>query len=262
MAVKFSQFDVAAQISDIDYLVGYKSTENVQIDVQLLNRTYDLSTVQSGSDADVNLVPNTGTTDTVKLEAGNNITLTVTGNVINIEAANDAVSSVNAGAGISVDQTTGAVTVTNDAPDQTVVLTGGTGISTSGTYPSFTITNDSPNANHTGDVTGSGALTIADDVISYAKLGTEFTTTDAVTTDLAFDDHQVFTKTMTGNTTFTFSGANVGMVKDFILTGAYVPSFPAGTKQVAGTYDGAVSNLIQIVAIADGDYWLSVSQAQ
>ncbi len=43
MAVKFSQFDVAAQISDIDYLVGYKSTENVQIDVQLLNRTYDLS---------------------------------------------------------------------------------------------------------------------------------------------------------------------------------------------------------------------------
>jgi len=139
MAVKFSQFDVAAQISDIDYLVGYKSTENVQIDVQLLNRTYDLSTVQSGSDADVNLVPNTGTTDTVKLEAGNNITLTVTGNVINIEAANDAVSSVNAGAGISVDQTTGAVTVTNDAPDQTVVLTGGTSISTSGTYPSFTL---------------------------------------------------------------------------------------------------------------------------
>ena len=257
MAVKFSQFDVAAQISDIDYLVGYKSTENVQIDVQLLNRTYDLSTVQSGSDADVNLVPNTGTTDTVKLEAGNNITLTVTGNVINIEAANDAVSSVNAGAGISVDQTTGAVTVTNDAPDQTVsltdggnmiitgtypnftlasndvvgavssvqsgsgisvdqttgivtvtnsdpdqtvvltdgtgittsgtypdftitnsapdqtvALTGGTSISTSGTYPSFTITNDSPNATHTGDVTGSGALTIAAGAVDGGKIST------------------------------------------------------------------------------------------
>ena len=51
------------------------------------------------------------------------------------------VNSVNAGTGISVDQTTGDVTVTNTAPDQTVSLTDGTGISTSGTYPNFTITN-------------------------------------------------------------------------------------------------------------------------
>ena len=138
----------------------------------------------------------------------------------------------------------------------------GTGVSVSSATGNVTVTNSEPNATHTGDVTGSGALTIADDIISYAKLGVEFTTTDAVTTDLAFDDHQVFTKTMTEDTTFSFSGANVGMVKDFILTGAYVPSFPVGTKQVAGTYDGAVSNLIQIVAIADADYWLSVSQAQ
>ena len=31
MAVKFSQFNVASTIADIDYLVGYKSTDNVQI---------------------------------------------------------------------------------------------------------------------------------------------------------------------------------------------------------------------------------------
>jgi fibronectin-binding autotransporter adhesin len=37
-----------------------------------------------------------------------------------------------------------AGSLTNSAPDQTVVLTGGTGISTSGTYPSFTITNTAP----------------------------------------------------------------------------------------------------------------------
>jgi len=260
MAVKFSQFDVAAQISDIDYLVGYKSTENVQIDVQLLNRTYDLSTVQSGSDADVNLVPNTGTTDTVKLEAGNNITLTVTGNVINIEAANDAVSSVNAGAGISVDQTTGAVTVTNDAPDQTVVLTGGTSISTSGTYPSFTITNDSPNATHTGDVTGSGALTIADDIISYAKLGTEFKTSAALTTEVDFATAQVFTKTLVAATTLTFTNANIGMVKDLVITGDFALTLPSGTT-VAGVYDGTVSNLIQIVVTGASQYWYSISKA-
>ena len=143
------------------------------------------------------------------------------------------VNSVNAGTGITVNQTTGAVTVTND----------------------------SPNATHTGDVTGATALTIADDVISYAKLGAEFTTTDAITTELDFSGHQVFTKTMSGDTTFTFANANIGMVKDFILEGNHTPTFPAGTKTVSGTYSTTSANLIQIVAIASGDYWMSISQA-
>ena len=55
-----------------------------------------------------------------------------------------AVTSAAAGTGISVSAATGAVTITNSAPDQTVALTGGTGISTSGTYPNFTITNSAP----------------------------------------------------------------------------------------------------------------------
>ena len=52
------------------------------------------------------------------------------------------------------------------------------------------------------------------------------------------------------------------MVKDLVLTGAFVPTFPAGTKITNGTYDGAVSNFIQIAVAASGDYWLSISQAQ
>ena len=172
------------------------------------------------------------------------------------------VNSVNAGTGISVNSTTGAVTVTNSAPDQTVALTGGTSITTSGTYPSFTITNDAPNATHTGEVTGSAALTIANDIITHAKLGAEFTTTGAVTTALDFGANQVFTKTMGSDTTFTYSNVGIGMVKDFILTGSHTPTFPSGTKTVAGTYDGSVSNLIQIVAISSGDYWMSISKAQ
>ena len=138
------------------------------------------------------------------------------------------------------------------------------------------------NATHTGDVTGDVALTIADDAvitskildanvttdkvandaITYDKLGVEFTTTGAITTALDFTANQVFTKTMTADTTFTYSNVGIGMVKDFILTGAFVPTFPSGTKTVAGTYDGSVSNLIQIVAIASGDYWMSISKAQ
>lgn len=56
--------------------------------------------------------------------------------------------AASAGTGISISgspiTTTGTLTITNTAPDQTVVLTAGTGISTSGTYPNFTITNTAP----------------------------------------------------------------------------------------------------------------------
>jgi len=53
-----------------------------------------------------------------------------------------------AGTGISISgspiTTSGTITITNTAPDQTVTLTDGTGITTSGTYPDFTITNSAP----------------------------------------------------------------------------------------------------------------------
>jgi hypothetical protein len=55
--------------------------------------------------------------------------------------------TLTASTGISVsngDGVSGNPTITNTAPDQTVVLTAGTGISTSGTYPNFTITNSAP----------------------------------------------------------------------------------------------------------------------
>jgi hypothetical protein len=61
-----------------------------------------------------------------------------------VTIANTGVLSNIAGTGISVSGATGNVTITNSAPDQTVVLTAGTGINTSGTYPSFTITNSAP----------------------------------------------------------------------------------------------------------------------
>jgi len=51
---------------------------------------------------------------------------------------------MTASTGISVSQNGTGTTITNSAPDQTVVLTAGTGISTSGTYPSFTVTNTAP----------------------------------------------------------------------------------------------------------------------
>lgn len=77
---------------------------------------------------------------------GTGISVTAGQSVIGsgLTITNTGVTSNVAGTGISLSGSTGAVTITNTAPDQTVVLTPGTGISTSGTYPNFTITNTAP----------------------------------------------------------------------------------------------------------------------
>jgi len=121
-------------------------------------------------------------------------------------------------------------------------------------------------------VTGSGGLTASpttgavvvslnDDSITYAKLGTEFTTSAALATNVDFSTAQVFTKTLSGATTLTFSNTAIGMVKDLVITGDHALTLPAGST-VAGTYDGTVSNLIQIVVTGASTYWYSISQPQ
>jgi len=90
------------------------------------------------------------------LSAGTAISVTNTAGAVSI--ANTGVTSAVAGTGISVSGATGAVTITNSAPDQTVSLTGGTGISTSGTYPNFTITNTAPD--QTVAITGAGGAVV------------------------------------------------------------------------------------------------------
>ena len=121
-------------------------------------------------------------------------------------------------------------------------------------------------------VTGSGGLTASpttgavvvsldDDSITYAKLGTEFTTSAALSTNVDFSTAQVFTKTLSGATTLTFSNTAIGMVKDLVITGDHALTLPAGST-VSGTYNGTVSNLIQVVVTGAAEYWFSISQAQ
>jgi len=47
------------------------------------------------------------------------------------------VTSISASTGLSASSSTGAVTIINTAPDQTVTITGGTNIQIAGTYPNF-----------------------------------------------------------------------------------------------------------------------------
>jgi len=124
--------------------------------------------------------------------------------------------AATAGTGISVTgspiTTSGTLTITNTAPDQTVALTAGTGISTSGTYPNFTITNTSPSSGGTvtsvggtgtvngislsGTVTTSGNLSLGG-TLSGVSLTSQVTGTLPVANG------------GTGVTTSTGSGANV-----------------------------------------------------
>ena len=128
------------------------------------------------------------------------------------------------------------------------------------------------NATHTGDVTGSTALTIAtsavtsgkintsavtsgkiassavtngkiaDDSVSYEKIDDEFTTSDALTAaatvDVDFDAAQVFTLTPTSSTTLNITNPKVGITKAIIVTGAgssYTLSYTVGGA--SGTFN-------------------------
>ena len=90
MAVKFSQFTVGATVSDIDYIVGYKSTDNIQIPIGLVtaNTTYSVATAQSGLNETLTLTGSDASTNVITFSAGNNISLTDngTGSGFTIEA--------------------------------------------------------------------------------------------------------------------------------------------------------------------------------
>jgi hypothetical protein len=103
---------------------------------------------------------------------------------------------------------------------------------------------------------------IADDAISYAKLGAEFTTAAAISaSDVDWSSAAVHTKTLSANTTLTFSNVSTGMVIDLVITGNYTLTLPASVKEITGTYDGTVSNLIQVVSTnGNTEQWATISQ--
>jgi|SRR5210317_906292 len=109
---------------------------------------------------------------------------------------------------------------------------------------------------------GSGVVRIKDDGVTYDKMGAEFTTAAVISaSDVDFSSAAVFTKTISGTTTLTFSNVETGMVKDLVITGTGTLTLPASVKTITGTYDGSVSNLIQIVSTnGSTEQWATISQ--
>ena len=103
---------------------------------------------------------------------------------------------------------------------------------------------------------------LADDAVTYAKLGAEFTTSATISaSDVDWSAAAVHTKTLSANTTLTFSNVSTGMVIDLVIDGNYTLTLPASVKEISGTYDGTVTNLIQIVSTNGAtEQWATISK--
>lgn len=150
------------------------------------------------------------------------------------------VGSIIAGSGIYVDQATGDVTVTNL----------------------------DPNATHTGDVTGSTALTIANDVVDHDNLDGRYTAVQDISTTsgtINLDASSYAAFNLTGNlTTATLNVQNIktGQAIDILLSGTLTSAVltladdfttSAINKVGSNDLDTTGTNLIQLLCVDDTD---------
>ncbi len=255
MAIKFSQFTVGATTSDIDYLVGYKDADNIQIPVGLVgtNTTYGISTAQSGSNETITLTGSDSSTDVITITAGSDISLTddgagngftiastVVGDTytigtstngssvdVNLDAAAGADSNITLtpATGISIAQAAGVVTITNTAPGDTYSINAGTKVGSS-----VPINLD--------------AATGSDSVVSLTE-GTGITLTQTSATEITIDGSAgttVIKDQFTGNnstTAFTLSVTPTAAANlNIFISGVYQNSVDSGgtaNYSVAGT---------------------------
>jgi hypothetical protein len=167
----------------------------------------------------------TGTTITATSFVGSGASLT---NVVN---------SLAASTGISVSGATGAVTVTNTAPDQTVAIASGTGISVTGTYPNFTVTNTSPSSGGTvTSVTGTAPVVSSGGNTPAISMAAATTSVDGYLTATDWTTFNNKQATLVSGTNIkTINGSTLLGSGDLTVTGT-----PAGsTTQVQYNNAGA-----------------------
>jgi len=166
---------------------------------------------------------------------------------------------------------------TDDAGDVGSIVAG-TGISVNQATGDVTVTNSSPNATHTGDVTGSAALTIAADAVTTAKILNDNVTHDKLegrytalqeitatsgTINLAAQTYAAFNLTGNlGTATLNIQNIKKGQVIDILLSGTLssaaitlADSFTTSTINKVGSnsLDTSKTNLIQVLCVDDDD---------
>jgi hypothetical protein len=200
---------------------------------------------------------------------GTGITATTSGDDVTVTVASGSgtVTSVaaTAGTGISVSgspiTTSGTLTITNTAPDQTVVLTAGTGINTSGTYPNFTITNSAPD--QTVALTGAGTTSITGTYPNFTITSNDAFTgtvtsvtgtspvassggaTPAISLATGYGDTQNPYASKTANFVLAAPNGSAGAPTFRAIVAADIPTLNQNTT-------GTASNVTGTVAVANG----------
>ena len=183
-----------------------------------------------------------GTVTSVAATAGTGISITgspitSSGTLTITNSAPDQTVSLTASTGISTSGTYPNFTITNSAPDQTVSLTASTGISTSGTYPNFTITNSAPDQ--------TVALT-AGTGISTSGTYPNFTITNSA-------PDQTVALTGAGTTSITGTYPNFTVTSNDAFTGT-VTSVTAGTGLTGGTITTSGTVALATSGVTAGSY--------
>ena len=126
MAVKFSQFTTGSTLADLDYFVGYKGSDNIQVAKALVTGTTYTVDVPAAT-TNINLAGSDSTNDAITLTGGTDITLAHTSTIeitINSTATGDTYTLGATTDGSDVDLNLDAAT----GSDSTVQLTAGTGM--------------------------------------------------------------------------------------------------------------------------------------
>ncbi|MDX9703947.1 MAG: hypothetical protein RBU23_13025 [Candidatus Auribacterota bacterium] len=83
-------------------------------------------------------------------------------------------------------------------------------------------------------------------------------------TAIDFAAKPVRTKTITENTTLSFTNLTANRVITLLVSGDYALTFPASVKKITGEYDGTVSNLIQLLCVnatsGSEEVWCVINQ--
>ena len=127
MAVKFSQFTTGSTLADMDYFVGYKGTDNIQVAKSLLSGTTYTIDVPAAT-TNINLAGSDGTNDAITLIGGTDITLAHTSTssiTINSTATGDTydLNATADGSNVDLNLTSGS-----GSDNSVVQFTAGTGI--------------------------------------------------------------------------------------------------------------------------------------
>ena len=171
MAVKFSQFTTGATLADIDYFVGYKGTNNIQIAKALLSGTTYTIDVPAAT-TNINLAGSDSTNDAIILTQGTGMTLTrVSANEISFAASGDsytlqAGAKVGSSVPLQLDATLGtdsAVSLTEGA-GITLTQTSATEITVAATATGTTVTKEQFTGNNSTTVFTLSTSTSTDNI--------------------------------------------------------------------------------------------------